>query len=55
MQDTPEGKKKERVVLVAIEGMHTGKSILFGDDVPLEIGNTMKLKNILSNYKGSFM
>ncbi|KAH9386101.1 large subunit ribosomal protein L8e [Nematocida major] len=38
--------KKEKVVLVALEGMYTGKTIYFGDKTPLDLGNTMKLKNI---------
>lgn len=38
--------KKEKVVLVALEGMYTGKTIYFGDKTPLSLGNTMKLKNI---------
>jgi large subunit ribosomal protein L8e len=39
-------KKQQRIVMVAVEGMYTGKTVLLGDSVPLEIGNTMKLKNI---------
>ncbi|OAG29952.1 large subunit ribosomal protein L8e [Nematocida displodere] len=46
MLGNAEGTKKEKVVLVAVEGMYTGKTILFGDKVPLELGNTMKLKNM---------
>ncbi|KAI5188474.1 large subunit ribosomal protein L8e [Nematocida sp. AWRm77] len=46
MQDIKEGQKKEKHVIVAIEGMHTGKTILFGDKTPLEPGNVMMLKNM---------
>ncbi|KAI5185772.1 large subunit ribosomal protein L8e [Nematocida homosporus] len=46
MMDTPEGDKKERVVIVATEGMHTGKSIFFGENPPMELGNTLKLKYV---------
>lgn len=46
MQDKEEKCKKEKVVLVAVEGMHTGKKIYFGDKVPLELGNVLKVKNM---------
>jgi len=46
MTDNEEGEKKEKVVLVALEGMHTGKTIMFGNNVPLDMGNTLMLKNI---------
>ncbi|EIJ88233.1 large subunit ribosomal protein L8e [Nematocida parisii] len=38
--------KKEKVVLVALEGMYTGKTIYFGEKTPLSLGNTMCLKNM---------
>lgn len=38
-------KKTKKAVLVAIEGMYTGKVILFGDKTPLEPGNVMMVKN----------
>lgn len=46
MSNTDKTKKKETVVLVALEGMYTGKTVYFGESVPLDLGNTMKLKNI---------
>ncbi|KAI5179594.1 large subunit ribosomal protein L8e [Nematocida sp. AWRm80] len=46
MLDNKEGKKQQKIVLVATEGMYTGKILSFGDVVPLESGNVMKLKNI---------
>ena len=46
MLDRTENEKIEKVILVAVEGMYTGKVLQFGDNVPLEIGNVMKLKNI---------
>ncbi|KAI5170970.1 large subunit ribosomal protein L8e [Nematocida sp. LUAm3] len=46
MVDTQEGMKKEKIVLVASEGMYTGKAILFGGKAPMELGNTLQLKYV---------
>lgn len=46
MQKPLKTGKKHRVVLVAVEGMYTGMTILFGDKTPLEAGNVMRIKNV---------
>lgn len=46
LHNTAAGEKENRFVMVAVEGMHTGQTIQFGDVTPVEIGNCMKIKNI---------